>query len=144
MIAATASVEVACDPQKAFEVFTNQIGRWWKRGTYYWVDPERAQEMRFVDGRLVEVYDLSSGAGFDIGRVVTWEPGSLLVFTWRMPNWPSGADTTVSVSFAASATGSVVSISHSGWESVGPDGVEQGAGYGNGWAELLGFYREAV
>jgi hypothetical protein len=61
-----------------------------------------------------------------------------------MPNWPSGAETTVSVHFAASSAGSVVSIAHSGWESVGPDGVELGAGYGTGWAELLGFYRGAL
>jgi uncharacterized protein YndB with AHSA1/START domain len=143
MITATASVEVSCDPRKAFDVFTNQIGRWWRRGTYYWMDPERAQEMRFADGRLVEVYNLTTGEEAEIGRVLNWEPGELLVFTWRMPDWPAGADTTVAVRFAASPTGCLVSIEHTGWEAV-PDGAARGTGYGNGWAELLGFYRDAI
>ena len=64
---ATASVEVNCDPQKAFDVFTKEIGRWWRRGTHYWIDPERGRELRFephVGGRLVEVqYHLESEGG---------------------------------------------------------------------------------
>jgi uncharacterized protein YndB with AHSA1/START domain len=144
---ATASVEVSCDPHKAFEVFTRDIGRWWRRGTYYWIDQERGQELRFephVGGRLIEVYDLSSGEGAEIGRVRTWEPGTLLEFTWRTPDWPDEASTLVSVRFAAVGGGTLVTLEHTGWESLGPDGVQLAAGYSGGWAELLGFYGEAV
>jgi hypothetical protein len=38
---ATATVEVPCDPDTAFEIFTRDIGAWWKRGTYYWNDADR-------------------------------------------------------------------------------------------------------
>jgi uncharacterized protein YndB with AHSA1/START domain len=144
---ATASVEVNCDPQKAFDVFTKEIGRWWKRGTYYWIDKERGQEYRFeprVGGRLVEVYDLDTGEGAELGRVRTWEPGSLLEFTWRTPDWPEGVTTLVSVRFAASVTGTVVTVEHSGWDAVGPDGAAMASDYSGGWGELLGFYRDAT
>ena len=144
---ATASVEVNCDPQKAFDVFTKEIGRWWKRGTHYWIDPERGRELRFephVGGRLIEVYDLATGEGAEIGRVRTWEPGSLLEFTWRTPDWPDGVSTLVSVRFTSTVTGCLVTIEHSGWESLGPDGVEMAAGYSSWWGELLGFFSEAI
>jgi uncharacterized protein YndB with AHSA1/START domain len=144
MITATASVEVSCDPQKAFDVFTRQIGRWWKRGTYYWIDAERGQELRFADGRLVEVYDVATGEGAEIGRVVTWEPGEALSFTWRTPDWPDGAETLVEVRFAPTAAGCHVTLTHSGWERLGPQAAEVGAGYSDGWRELLGFYRDAT
>ena len=41
MSSATASVEVPCDPDTAFAIFTADIGAWWKRGTNYWNDAAR-------------------------------------------------------------------------------------------------------
>ncbi|WP_412544142.1 SRPBCC domain-containing protein [Longispora sp. K20-0274] len=143
---ATATVEVACDPQTAFEVFTRDIGAWWKRGTYYWNDAERGVAMRFephVGGRLVEVYDAASGEGMEIGRISTWEPGKLLVFGWRTADWPAGASTEVAVSFEATGDGTRVVVEHSGWDAL-PDGAGLAGGYTQGWAELLGFFGSAV
>jgi uncharacterized protein YndB with AHSA1/START domain len=141
---ATAAVEVPCDPDKAFSIFTADIGTWWRRGTYYWIDPERGLSLRFephVGGRLIEVYDAGSGEGHEIGRVTAWEPGERLVFTWRIPDWPDGATTVVAVAFTAVAAGTRVTIEHSGWEGLDP---QLPTGYSRGWAELLGFYAEAV
>jgi uncharacterized protein YndB with AHSA1/START domain len=92
MTTATATVEVPCDPDTAFDIFTRDIGAWWKRGTRYWNDAAKGLTLRLepeVGGRLVEVYDLETGEGFDIGRVLAWEPGKRLVFTWRQGNWSS-------------------------------------------------------
>ena len=141
--AATATVEVPCDPDTAFEIFTRDIGTWWKRGTYYWNDADRGLEYRFepeVGGRLVEVYDLATGEGFEIGRVLVWEPGKRLVFTWRQGNWDPAQSTDVEVRFEPSGNGTLVTVEHGGWDRVPSAGPGVSEGYGQGWAELLGFY----
>ena len=145
--AATATVEVPCDPDTAFEIFTRDIGAWWKRGTYYWNDADRGLEYRLepqVGGRLVEVYDLETGEGFEIGRVLAWEPGKRLVFTWRQGNWDPTESTDVEVRFEPSASGTLVTVEHGGWERVPSADRSQIEGYGEGWAELLGFYAGAA
>jgi uncharacterized protein YndB with AHSA1/START domain len=56
--AATATVEVPCDPDTAFEIFTRDIGAWWKRGTHCWNDADKALQLRFEpsgSGTLVTV-----------------------------------------------------------------------------------------
>src|SRR5205807_4756936 len=40
--AVTATVEVAVDPATAFEVFTEEIDRWWRPGPIDWYDSVRA------------------------------------------------------------------------------------------------------
>jgi uncharacterized protein YndB with AHSA1/START domain len=147
MTTAIATVEVPCDPDTAFEIFTRDIGAWWKRGTYYWNDADRGLQYRLepqVGGRLVEVYDLETGEGFEIGRVLAWEPGKRLVFTWRQGNWDPTESTDVEVRFEPSASGTLVTVEHGGWERVPSAGRSQIEGYGEGWAELLGFYAGAA
>jgi uncharacterized protein YndB with AHSA1/START domain len=146
--AATAAIDVPCDPDTAFALFTSDIGRWWKRGTRYWNDAERGQELRFEPGpggRLTEVHDRDTGAGFEIGRVLAWEPGRRLVFTWRQDDWGPGESTEVEVRFEAwpvegGGAGTRVTVEHRGWDRVPSAGPGPGDGYGAGWAELLGFY----
>jgi uncharacterized protein YndB with AHSA1/START domain len=144
---ATASIEVGGDPRTAFDVFTAEIGGWWRRGTRYWVDPARALAMRFeprVGGRLVEVYDAATGEGHDVGLVTAWEPGSRLHFTWRMPDWPDGISTDVEVDFEPVGTNTLVSVVHHGWERLGPEGARAADGYGAGWSQLLTSYAAAT
>ena len=87
----TASVEVAVDPTTAFEVFTADIGAWYKRGPYSFKDPTRALGVRFepgVGGRLLEVHDAATGEGIEWGRVLVWEPGARLVFSDLLSSAP--------------------------------------------------------
>jgi uncharacterized protein YndB with AHSA1/START domain len=144
---ATAMIEVGCDPHTAYKVFTDDIGVWWKRGTYYWNDSQRGLELRFepfVGGRLIEVYDLGTGEGLEIGRVQVWEPGHRLVFGWRQAGWTADQNTEVDVVFQPTSAGTRVTIEHRGWDSLGAAGVGMRDGYTQGWAELLGFYAEKV
>jgi uncharacterized protein YndB with AHSA1/START domain len=139
---ATASIRVAAPPQRAFRVFTEQIGTWWKRGTLYWNDKERGLRLEFepgVGGRLLEVYD--DGA-FEIGRVTAWEPGEHLAYTWREAGWEAGEHTTVDIRFLADGDGTLVRVRHGGWE--GLTNADMAAGYQQGWAELLGWYAGAA
>lgn len=140
------SVEVPLDTGRAFELFTAVINRWWKRGTYYWNDRTRAVGLRFeprVGGRFIEIYDEATGEGFEIGRVLAWEPGRRLAYTWRQTDWGPEEKTQVEVRFEPIPTGTRVTITHSGWETV-TNGEELSRGYRSGHMELLGWYAEAA
>ena len=100
------SVEVRVDPATAFDLYTREINRWWKRDSWYWNDRQRARGLRiepFVGGRFVEVYDEATGEGFQIGRVRVWEPGRRVVYSWRQADWPPGEEMEIEVSFDPTA-----------------------------------------
>lgn len=139
---ATAEVFVDATPEDAFRIFTDEIGLWWRRDTPYWNDRERGQSIRIepgVGGRFVEVYDLDTGEGMEVGRVTVWEPGRRLGLTWRQTGWPEDVRTNVTVSFEPFEERTRVRLEHSGFEDV-PDGDKQATGYSGGWKEVLGWF----
>ena len=147
MSTATAAIEVPCDPDTAFDIFSGDIGIWWKPGTRYWNDSARGVELRLephVGGRLIEVHDAGTGDGFEIGRVLVWEPGKRLVFTWRQDDWPASEFTEVEVRFEPAGSGTLVTVEHGGWDRVRSAGPGITDGYSHGWQELLGFYAQAT
>ncbi|HEX8647845.1 MAG TPA: SRPBCC domain-containing protein [Thermoleophilaceae bacterium] len=141
---ATAEVVVNATPDHAFAIFTDEIGLWWRTGTPYWNDAERGKTVRIephVGGRFMEVYDLDTGEGFEVGRVTTWQPGERLAFTWTQADWPSGTTTTIELTFEPADGGTRVRLEHRGFEAV-PDAEAFAGGYGAGWKEVLDWYTE--
>jgi uncharacterized protein YndB with AHSA1/START domain len=134
-LVAHAEVHVPVSPDRAFEYFTAQIDRWWKRGTMYWNDRERGERYEFRDGALREIYP---DGEFVVGAIETWQPGELLVFGWSQSDWGVGS-TRVEVRFRADADGTRVEIDHSGWEAVA-GGEQMSTGYTHGWKEILGWF----
>lgn len=142
----TVSVDVPLDPQAAFELYTSGIMRWWRLDSPYWNDHRRRRALRFepgVGGRFIEVYDETSGEGFEIGRISAWEPGRRIAYTWRQADWAPEALTRVEVIFEPVDAGTRVLVRHRGWETLA-GGDETAAGYGSGLRELLGWYGEAA
>ena len=141
----TVAVEVAVEPAVAFDVFTDEIGRWWRPGPINWNYSDRAVGMRIepgVGGRWIEVHDEATGEGFEHGRVLVWEPGRRLVLRYA----DRGHDidgTEVEVRFEAVEGGSRVTLEHRGWERV-----EAGLAARKielkrwGWANIAGWYQE--
>jgi uncharacterized glyoxalase superfamily protein PhnB len=118
-----ASIDVAVDPSAAFQIFTEEIGSWWKPGPTTWNDATRALGMRFepgVGGRWVEVYDEDTGEGFEMGRVTVWDPPARLVFGYRDNDLLDPA-TEVEVRFEPIEGGTRVSLEHRGWERITED-----------------------
>ncbi len=103
----SSSVEVATDPMTAFTVFTEEIGCWWLQGPINFYDSTRAYGKRIepgVGGRVLEVYEKSSGEGLEVARITVWEPGVRLA--WRS----SVDDVETEVRFDKSPGGTLVRV----------------------------------
>ena len=139
----TATVEVAVDPTTAFEVFTDDIGAWYKRGPYSFKDPTRALGVRFeprVGGRFLEVHDAATGEGIEWGRVLVWEPGVRLVFSDLLSSAPPAPVTEVEVRFTPVAGGTRVTLEHRGLDRLPSEVADQKRKHG--WITLLGWFDE--
>jgi hypothetical protein len=139
------SVEVDLDPTTAFEVFTEEIDAWYVRGPYSWNDPGRAVGMRFepgVGGRWLELWDEVTGEGYEIGRVLVWEPGERLVVSYRSVHLPPEPQTEIEVRFEPSESGTKVTLEHRGLERLPPHVVEAFAT--RAWVSFMRAFREYV
>jgi len=103
----TSEVEVAVDPHTAFTVFTEEMDLWWVRSPISFYDGARAVAQKCeagVGGRLLEVYDESSGDVLELGRITVWEPGTRL-------GWHSSVDDVeIEVRFIATENGTNVTV----------------------------------
>ena len=122
---ATVTVTVAVEPSEAFAIFTRDIDLWWRRGPRFrnitgdrgliCIEPG-------LNGRVFESY----GSGQDesiieIGRTKVWDPPHRLLFEWRNSNFAPTEHTEVEVLFAASASGTRVTVVHRGWSALRSD-----------------------
>ncbi len=103
----SSDVEVAVDPTTAFAAFTDEMDLWWQRGPINFYDASRAVARRCepgVGGRLLEVYDESTGDALELGRITVWEPGARLA-------WVSSLDDVATeVRFDATEAGTLVRV----------------------------------
>jgi hypothetical protein len=103
------------DPDRAFAIFTTQIGRWWD--PRYTANPETFESVTiepWVSGR---VYASHADLGqHEWGQVTSWEPGRHLAHTFTLaqdPDHPSE----VSARFAPGegGVGCAFRFEHGGW-----------------------------
>ena len=117
------SLRVSASPERAFAVFTGEIGSWWKANPLFRFTPRDPGVLSFEPpgpdgqgGRLIET--LASGKVFEIGAVRVWAPGERLVFGWRQATFAPGQATEVEVRFEAVGDETRVTVEHTGWDSV--------------------------
>ena len=122
---ARVTVTVAVPPEVAFEVFTQEIDLWWRRGPKFRPMGRKPGVLHFegkVGGRLFESFETSTGAKVhQTGKITAWEPPSRFAFEWRSPNYVAEEKTFVEVLFEESASGTLVTVTHSGWSALRPD-----------------------
>jgi len=121
------TVIVDVDPDTAFSVFTDEIGQWYRSSPYSWNDPTRATGIRFepgVGGRLVEVWQETGDEGFEMGRILAWEPGRRLVFEFRSAFLPP-VPTEVEVRFEPVGQGTRVTLEHRHLERLPAEAAER-------------------
>ena len=133
------SVLVRCPPDRAFHLFTRQIGSWWPLQHGFSLGRERAKEIFLDDAVGGRFYErLNDGTELEIGRVIDCDPPRRIVVTWRLPDWET--DSEVEVRFTADGDGTRVELEHRGLE---PTPEREGA-FNGGWATVLGHYVEAA
>lgn len=147
---ARSSIEVGAPPDRAFEVFTAGLDRWWNRA-HHLLEDELAEVgiEPFVGGRMWE--RSTTGEECTWGRVLTWDPPGSFAFSWQIgPDWAvPAADapaSRVTVTFTPVDAGTRVDLVHdridahgAGWEGI-RDSV-RGEG---GWSGLLRLYAAHV
>jgi uncharacterized protein YndB with AHSA1/START domain len=119
------TIAVAVPQAVAFDIFTSEIDRWWRKGPRFRQTGMSVGMIRLeagVGGRLFESVE-SAGVErvFVVGRVLAWEPPSRLVFTWKNEVFAANEDTEVEVTFAQTARGTLVTVTHRGWAAIRPD-----------------------
>jgi len=136
------TVEVDVDPETAFAAFTEDIGEWYRSGAYSWNDPARAVGIRFeagVGGRLLEEW--ADGGGYEMGRILAWEPGKRLVFEFRSVHLPP-VPTEVEVRFEPMRSGTRVTLEHRGLDRLPAEVAERMTR--NAWIEFMRWFGEYV
>jgi uncharacterized protein YndB with AHSA1/START domain len=149
------SVTVAVPPPLAFEIFTVDIDRWWRRGIKFRQAGAKRGFLRIepeIGGRLFESIDGDDGPHVvEVGRVNVWEPPRRLGFTWRNANFAPHEHTDVDVEFVPAAAGTMVTVTHRGLSALRPDHPArhglQGADFsrmiGLWWGEQMSSLRQA-
>jgi uncharacterized protein YndB with AHSA1/START domain len=144
------SVEVAAPPERAFEVFTAGIDRWWTRSHH--VQSGELKEIGvdpFVGGRMWEEND--AGDVCTWGRVLEWEPPRLFAFSWLIgPDWgipkPDAVGSRVTVTFTPIGSGTRVELVHDRLDVHGPgwESVRAGVASDGGWPAGLRQFAAAL
>jgi Activator of Hsp90 ATPase homolog 1-like protein len=127
---------VPCPPDRAFEYFTRDIGRWWPLGTHSLGQADTA-DVHFEareGGRLIETRH--DGREHTWGTVTAWQPGHRVAFSWHLDRDPATAQW-VDVRFAADPAGTQVTLTHGGWERR-EDGATVRENYVGGWKIVFG------
>jgi uncharacterized protein YndB with AHSA1/START domain len=115
-------IHVRIEPADAFRLFTTEMGTWWPLETHSRIEEgQTLQALVFeehVGGRIYEL--MTDGAECDWGTVTSWEPGTRLLVDWK-PNDDDRPPTELQITFTrADDGGTMVRLSHRGWELLGP------------------------
>jgi uncharacterized protein YndB with AHSA1/START domain len=138
------SVTVAVPPPLAFEIFTGEIDRWWRRGIKFRHAGPRRGFLRIepeVGGRLFESIDGDDGPQvIEVGRVSVWEPPTRLGFTWRNANFAAHESTDVNVEFVPAAAGTLVTVTHRGLSALRADHPARHGLQGADFSRMIGLW----
>jgi uncharacterized protein YndB with AHSA1/START domain len=139
------SITVDAPPERAFDVFTSGMTRWWPLDTHHIgaSEPNQVVVEPRAGGRWFE--RAPDGSECEWGRVIAWDPPQHVVFGWHLgPEWKYDPDpalaTEVEVRFIAeSATRTRVELEHRGFEVHGDraDELRIPVGGKGGWGALL-------
>jgi uncharacterized protein YndB with AHSA1/START domain len=140
---------VAAPPARAFEVFTQGIGRWWPKSHH---TSRAALDRPVIEPRVGgRWYELDvEGKESEIGRVLAWEPPHRLLLSWQL-----GADfqydpsllTEVEVNFIAEGTEATrVEFEHRRLEAYGEraSSMRERIDAPTGWTAILALYRDTA
>jgi uncharacterized protein YndB with AHSA1/START domain len=127
-------IAIDAPPSRVFAALTDptQLLAWWgDRTTYpstHWeLDPR-------VGGTWLSRWRSPDGASFALGgEILELDPPHLLVYSWWDERYPGLPVTTVRYELTATATGTVVTMTHDGFDDTRPDFHD----YHGGWPTVM-------
>ena len=142
------SIRVNATPERAFDVFTSGLGRWWPLNHGIGKQPRKEVVMEArLGGRWYELAE--DGTETNVGKIIVWEPPQRLVMTWDI-NSQWKPDTTVSseveVKFIPDgANATRVELEHRKFERMGAEGGEKmRKDVDGGWPGLLELFKAHI
>jgi uncharacterized protein YndB with AHSA1/START domain len=143
------SLAVRCDPQRAFELFTRDMGSWWPLESYSRAWNEFGGTVRSrlefharLGGPVLE--HLEDGTVLPWGEVIEWDPPHRVVLAWRPHSQPE-PPTELEVTFARGGNGTRVELEHRAWDRLSNDFRElMYDTYVRGWASTLELFVAAA
>jgi uncharacterized protein YndB with AHSA1/START domain len=143
------SVTVDVPIERAFDVFTEGIDKWWIRGHHIGVaDLERVVIEPRQGGRWYELG--TDGNECDWGRVLAWEPPTRVVLSWQLNSeWHYDREFVTELEVRFESLGpdrTSVQLEHRGLENYGSElgKVREQFESPLGWQGLLDAYAGAV
>jgi uncharacterized protein YndB with AHSA1/START domain len=143
------SVSVPIERERAFKLFTEDIGTWWP-----------SEDYKISEGPITEVFEpreggrwyelAEDGSECTVSTILVWEPPARLVMTWQLtPEWNFEPDleraTKVEVLFEDEEGGGTrLTLEHRGFEAYGESGAKMRGEVGGegGWPALMKHYAE--
>jgi len=142
--AASVSVHVRVPQHDAFEVFTQEIDRWWRHGRKFRIAGRSPGQLFFesrLGGRLFETFEDDAGSQTrEVGKVVRWEPPGRFDLEWRGVNFKPHEKTLVEVTFVPSGEGTLVTVRHSGWSTLPEDHPVRHGLVGPAFSRMIGLW----
>lgn len=143
------TVTVKVPPERAFAVFTADLGRWWPASHHIGQTPFQTVVMEPRNGgRWYEIGQ--DGAQCQWGHVMVWDPPRRLVLAWQISGqWAFDPDliTVVEVAFTPQADGATrVDLEHRDLERLGDAAEPMRAAFESpdGWAGVLETFRQTA
>jgi len=143
------SVTVRVRPERAFQVFTQEIDTWWPRTHHIGKSPMRRILIEERAGGRCYT-EQEDGTECDWGSVLVWDPPHRFVMAWQVTHeWgyePSLARSSeVEVTFTQAAGGGTqVDLVHRFFarHGAGADAMRAGVDTPNGWTGILQLFAE--
>jgi hypothetical protein len=142
-------LKVDVEPERAFEVFTEEVDTWWIREHH--AGPGELQQVVIEPRQGGRCYNREVGGNeVEWGKVLVWEPPGRLVLGWQLNSqWQYEADflTEVEVTFTATGSGAtLVLLEHRNLDRYGEvaEQIHASLDSDEGWGGSLASYAKAV
>jgi uncharacterized protein YndB with AHSA1/START domain len=131
------TITVRADPERAFNAFTRDFGRWWPLASHHVGTAPAAIDCVIeprAGGRIFE----RDAAGQETvwATVLDYEPPHRLALSWFAGKTPDVAQL-LELRFTAEGSGTRVELTHSGWEALGDTAQSTRDSYNGGWATVF-------
>jgi uncharacterized protein YndB with AHSA1/START domain len=141
---ARVSVSVAIPPSRAFHIFTADIDQWWRHGMKFRHSASRSSLLCIepkLGGRLFETFEAEGTQHtVEVGRVSVWEPPRQLSFSWRNASFAPHEHTQVEIQFEPTASGTLVTVTHSGLAALRTDHPARHGLQGADFCRMIGLW----